>query len=225
LLGRPRNSALRDWNATCELLGVTGCAGGLLAAGTARLRREFNVRWRWRCTRLHAAPIVERNAQCVSLAVIVGTLLARKHFNGPATTSYATSSATTSSATTATTGSATTGSPTCLIGAPAATFLHHGGATTDKYEQAVERSHAQRAYSPGTRAGSSHSGRSQRTSHALQARASRAFRSRNKGRRDKILQLALLNVFRQTVFDAPSGATGNALYRDGAISFREADRG
>lgn len=83
----------------------------------------------------------------------------------------------------------------------------------------------QRAYSPGTRAGSSHSGRSQRTSHALQARASRAFRSRNKGRRDKILQLALLNVFRQTVFDAPSGATGNALYRDGAISFREADRG
>ena len=58
-----------------------------------------------------------------------------------------------------------------------------------------------------------------------EARASRAFRSRNKGRRDKILQLALLNVFRQTVFDAPSGATGNALYRDGAISFREADRG
>ena len=38
------------------------------------------------------------------------------------------------------------------------------------------------------------------------------------------LQLVLLNVFRQTVFDAPSHATGNALYRDGAISFAEADR-
>lgn len=38
------------------------------------------------------------------------------------------------------------------------------------------------------------------------------------------IQLVLLNVLRRTVFDVPSEEVGNALYRDGAISYAEAER-
>ncbi|NUO49019.1 MAG: hypothetical protein HOV80_09205 [Polyangiaceae bacterium] len=39
-----------------------------------------------------------------------------------------------------------------------------------------------------------------------------------------ILQLVLLNVARRLVFDAPPESVGNALYRDGLISYNEAER-
>jgi hypothetical protein len=39
-----------------------------------------------------------------------------------------------------------------------------------------------------------------------------------------VLQVLLLNILRRTLFDAPSEEIGNAMYRDGEISYAEAER-